>query len=437
VGGHPVGPQARREYLAGVRDRYPAANRAKRSQLVSEVVANTGYHRKAVIRLLRRPEKRTRKRRKGRPVRYGPRVVGALRAIWQAAGYPWSARLRALLPVWLPWARRRLRLSAETEARLRTMSPRQMDRVLRADKAQLRKRLYGRTKPGTLLKHHIPLRTDRWDVTEPGWSEIDLVSHSGDCAEGEFAYTLDLTDIDSTWVERRALLGKSQVRVQTALAAIQAGLPFRLRGIDSDNGPEFINAHLHRYCQTEQIQFTRGRPYKKDDNAHIEQKNWTHVRKILGYVRYDTPEAVAAINDVYTDLRLLQNLFLPCVKLITKERVGARVRRVYDAPQTPLDRLVARSKGNAATIATLYQQRTTLDPFALAARIEHQLDRIYQLANDRTRPSVSTRPVDGARQGDAPRAPTRSLDARTQHGRPHRPPASPITTSSVTGVLAR
>ena len=437
MGGHPLGPKARREYLAGVRDRYPAANRAKRSQLVSEVVANTGYHRKAVIRLLRRPERPTTTRRKGRPVRYGPRVVGALRVIWQAAGYPWSARLRALLPRWVPWARRRLSLSAETEARLRMMSPRQMDRVLRADKAQLRKRLYGRTKPGTLLKHHIPLRTDRWDVTEPGWSEIDLVSHSGDCAEGEFAYTLDLTDIDSAWVESQALLGKSQVRVQAALASIQGDLPFRLLGIDSDNGSEFINAHLLRYCRAEQIQFTRGRPYKKDDNAHIEQKNWTHVRKILGYVRYDTPEAVAAINDVYADLRLLQNLFLPCVKLITKTRVGARVRRVYDTPQAPLDRLVARGKGDASKIAALCRQQATLDPFALAARIEHKLDRIYQLANDRTRPSTPVRPVDGARPVDARSAPTRSLDARHKRGRPHRPRAASPVRSSVTGVMAR
>jgi hypothetical protein len=339
--------------------------------------------------------------------------------------------------MWVPWARRRLSLSAETEARLRTMSPRQMDRVLRGDKAQLRKRLYGRTKPGTLLKHHIPLKTDRWDVAEPGWSEIDLVSHSGDCASGEFAYTLDLTDIDSAWVERCALLGKSQVRVQAALAAIQGDLPFRLRGIDSDNGTEFINAHLLRYCQTEQIQFTRGRPYKKDDNAHIEQKNWTHVRKILGYVRYDTAAAVDAINDVYADLRVLQNLFLPCVKLVTKTRVGARVRRVYDAPQTPLDRLVARGKGDAAKIAALGQQRATLDPFALAERIERKLDRIYQLANDRTRPSAPIRPVDGARPVDAKSAPTRSLDARHQRGRPHRPPASSTICASVTGVMAR
>jgi hypothetical protein len=413
------------------------ANRAKRSALVTEVVAVTGYHRKAVIRLLRRPERPATKRRKGRPVRYGPRVVGALRTIWQAAGYPWSARLRALLPRWLPWARRRLSLSAETEARLRTMSPRHMDRVLRADKAQLRRRLYGRTKPGSLLKHHIPLRTDRWDVTEPGWSEIDLVSHSGDRAEGDFAYTLDLTDIDSAWVERQAILGKSQVRVQAALASMQGDLPFRLLGIDSDNGPEFINAHLVRYCQRDQIQFTRGRPYKKDDNAHIEQKNWTHVRKILGYERYDTPAAVAAINDVYADLRLLQNLFLPCVKLIKKERVGARVRRVYDAPQTPLDRLKARGKGDAARIAALYQQQTTLDPFALAERIERKLDRIYQLANHRTRLSAPVRPVDGARPVDATSAPTRSLDARQKRGRPHRQPASSSTSSPVTGLMAR
>lgn len=437
MGGHPVGPQARREYLAGMRDRYPMANRTTRSQLVTEVVAMTGYHRKAVIRLLRRPERPPTKRRKGRPVRYGPRVVGALRAIWQAAGHPWSARLRALLPLWLPWARRRLSLSADTETRLRTMSPRQMDRVLRADKTQLRKRLYGRTKPGTLLKHHIPLRTDRWDVEEPGWSEIDLVSHSGDCAEGEFVHTLDLTDIDSAWVECRAVLGKSQVRVQAALAHVRGALPFRLLGIDSDNGSEFINAHLRRYCQVEQIQFTRGRPYKKDDNAHVEQKNWTHVRKILGYVRYDTPAAVEAINDLYDDLRLLQNLFLPCVTLISKTRVGARVRRAYDAPQTPLDRLVARGKGDAQKIAALHQQRGRLDPFALAARIEQKLTRIYQMANHRTRPSAPIRPVDGARPVDAPRAPTRSLDARTHRGRPHRPPASPITTASVTGVLAR
>ena len=171
-----------------------------------------------------------------------------------------------------------------------------MDRRLRPHRRRLQRRQYGRTKPGTLLKQHIPLRTDRWDVGEPGFAEIDLVAHSGERAAGDFVYTLNLTDIHTTWVESGALLGKSQVRVRTTLDQLRAQLPFRLQGIDSDNGSEFINFHLHAFCQAEQIQFTRGRPYKKDDNAHIEQKNWTHVRKLMGYLRYDTPTAVAAMN---------------------------------------------------------------------------------------------------------------------------------------------
>ena len=196
------------------------------------------------------------------------------------------------------------------------ISPRQIDRRLAATKRQLTTRRYGRTKPGTLLKHHIPLKTDHWDVTAPGFTELDLVAHAGHRADGEFAHSLNVTDIHTTWVETRAVLGRSEARVQTALDEIRQVLPFRLRGIDSDNGSEFINNHLYRYCQAQEIQFTRGRPYKKDDNAHIEQKNWTHVRKLVGYWRYDTPAAVAALNALYRhELRLFHNLFLPSVKL--------------------------------------------------------------------------------------------------------------------------
>jgi transposase InsO family protein len=281
-----------------------------------------------------------------------------------------------------------LGLTPATEAALGRISARQIDRVLAPHKRTIRRRQYGRTKPGTLLKHHIPLRTDRWKVTAPGFTEIDLVAHSGDRADGEFAYTLNVTDIHTTWVESAALLGKSQVRVQDALEQIRVALPFPLQGIDSDNGSEFINAHLHGYCQRRQIQFTRGRPYKKDDNAHIEQKNWTHVRKLLGYVRYDSPAAVAAINAVYADLRLLQNLFLPSVKLITKERVGARVRRRYDQPQIPLDRVRVCPEADPAAVQALVALRARLDPFALAHRIDAALDHVYQLANHRVRASV-------------------------------------------------
>jgi hypothetical protein len=372
-----------------MRERYERADKAGKSHLLDEVCTVTGYHRKAVIRLLRRSAVR-RVRRRGRPIRYGPSVIGALRRIWAAAGYPWSVRLCALLPAWLPWATRRWKIPPAVAEKLRTMSPRQMDRCLQPFKKALRKRQYGRTKPGTLLKHQIPLKTDRWDVQVPGFTEIDLVAHSGDRAAGDFLHSLNVTDIHTTWVETRAVMGKSQLHVQAALEQIRQHLPFPLRGIDSDNGTEFINNHLRRYCATQAIQFTRGRPYKKDDNAHIEQKNWTHVRKLLGYLRYDSPAALTAINRLYDDLRLLQNLYLPSVKLIEKHRVGARLRRQYDAPRTPLERVACCAERDRARVRALEQLRDRLDPIALAARIDQQLLQIYRLANQRVSPAPHT-----------------------------------------------
>lgn len=412
MGASRVGPQTTREYLARMRERYDRAGRDAKGGLLDEVCEVTGYHRKAVIRLLRRAAPpRTRRRRRGRRVEYGPEVVAALRAIWMAAGYPWSVRLKALLPGWVPWARRRLRLTPATERALLRISARQMDRRLRPSKQELRTRMYGRTKPGTLLKHHIPVQTERWNVSEPGFTEIDLVSHSGNSADGEFLHSLNVTDIHTTWVETQAVLGKGQERVRQALETIAEALPFGLRGIDSDNGSEFINDHLFRYCQAREIQFTRGRPYKKDDNAHIEQKNWTHVRKLVGYDRYDSPAALAALNALYADLRLLQNLWLPSVKLVKKTRVGSRVRRVYGPPQTPLDRVRACPTADPAKVAALTRLHATLDPFALAARIEQQQDRLYALANHRR----GGRPMDAAGSVENAKSafPTRSLENPT------------------------
>jgi hypothetical protein len=419
-----VGPQAKTEYLAQMRDRYVRAQgRKEKSRLLAEAVSVTGFHRKAVIRAWRRRERLGRRRQpRGRVRRYGPAVVRALRAIWAAAGYPWSARLQALLPLWLPWARKRLALAPATEAGVRAISPRQIDRVLAAEKRQRRRRLYGRTKPGTLLKHHIPLKTDHWDVHEPGFTEVDLVSHSGECAAGDFAHSLDMTDIHTTWVETAAVLGKSEVRVQEALEQLRQRFPFALRGIDSDNGSEFINAHLYGYCQGLGIQFTRGRPYKKDDNAHIEQKNWTHVRKHMGYLRYDTEAAIAAMNDVYADLRLLQNLFLPSVKLQSKERVGARLRRRYGPPCTPLDRVRACPQADRGKVGALVALRARLDPFALAARIDRKLERVYALASVRRGPAIK-------RAGDG--------EAAAQNAAASPSPKTKTVPRSVTPFMAR
>jgi hypothetical protein len=380
---------AKWEYFVVIYKRYRAADRSGKRVILDEFCETAGYHRKYAIRLLNgvAPGRcRERRRSRHRPVKYSAEAVWVLLEIWKAANYPWSVRLKALLPLWMPWVRRRFCVGAEVQQQLLGMSARQMDRRLRKYKTQLLRRMYGRTKPGTLLKHHIPIKTDHWDVQTTGFGEVDLVSHSGDNASGEFAYSLNLTDIHSTWTESRAVLGRGEKRVRQGLEEIQQTLPFRLRGIDSDNGSEFINAHLYRYCAKEKIQFTRGRPYRKNDNAHIEQKNWTHVRQLLGWERYDTRAAVAAMNDLYRhELRLWLNLFLPSVKLIGKVRVGSKLRRVYGPAETPLARVAACAQSDPARVVELEALQRSLDPFALSQVVEQKIEAIWNLAHPQRR----------------------------------------------------
>ena len=389
-----MGRRSKREYLLAIYPRYREAGRAEKSRILDAFCSVCGYHRKAALRLLNGlpPSKRAPPWRRRPRWRSRPEALAILRAVWEAAGSPWSVRLKALVPLWLPWIRPRFRLTPALERQLLAISARQLDRRLAPHKGRLKRRLYGRTKPGTLLKHHIPIKTDHWDVTQPGWTEIDLVSHSGACAEGEFAHSLTLTDIHTTWTESRAVLGKGEAGIVAALEEMRQGLPFPLRGLDSDNGSEFLNYHLVQYARSHQLQFTRGRPYKKDDNAHIEQKNWTHVRKLLAWERYDTPPAIAAINTLYRqDLRLMMNLFQPSVKLVRKVRVGSRLTRRYDAAQTPLDRVAVCPAADPAKVRALQQLRQRLDPFALSQRIEQHLARIFRQAS--RRPSTKTPPA--------------------------------------------
>jgi hypothetical protein len=383
--GYQMSRRAKTEYWKAIYWRYHRAAKPEKQKILDEYCRTCAYNRKYAIRKLNGPPpngnpKLRSNRRRG--VTYSAEVLGILRQIWEAAGYPWSVRLQALLPLWLPWIRLRYPLTPEQEAQLLGISPRQIDRRLQGVKRKLAKRIYGRTKPGTLLKHQIPIRTEHWDVHGPGWVEIDLVSHSGNSADGQFAYSLNLTDIYSGWVETIAVLGKGQRGVLAALDTLVARLPFVLFGIDSDNGSEFINDYLVAYCHQNQVHFTRGRPYKKDDNAHIEQKNWTHVRKLLGWNRYDRPQAVRAINALYAhELRIMMNWFQPSVKLEKKRRVGSRLVRQYSAAQTPLDRLP-----DSPALQILKEQRLKLNPFELAESIERQLTEIWKLANDHHSP---------------------------------------------------
>lgn len=380
--------KSKQEYFEVMYERYHQASAAAKSHLLDELCRVCHWHRKHIIRKLNQPLSVARKRRRSpRGFTYSAAMLSILIAVWKAAGYPWSVRLKALLPVWLPWIRQHFRLTPAIERQLLTISARQIDRRLAGQKRRIRHRIYGRTKPGTLLKHQIPIRTTHWEVTEPGYLEVDLVSHSGDAANGEFIFSLNVTDILTGWTETRAVLGKGQQGVLAALEDIGTALPFDLKGIDSDNGGEFINAHLLRFCQQHQIQFTRGRPYKKDDNAHVEQKNWTHIRKVMGWERYDTQRALKAMNAFYGGpWTVMMNLFQPSIKLVTKVRQGSRLTRRYDEPQTPLDRLLACKQGRPPRIRELQRTREQTDPFALAEEIDRRLEAIWKLANPSSSP---------------------------------------------------
>ncbi len=396
--------RSKREYLRSIYKRYRHARRAEKTVILEEFCKTCGYNRKYAIWLLNRPLPKAAVPRRAisRSPTYNQAMVKILAKVWEASGYLCSQRLKAALVHWLPWIRQRFELTQPLENQLLAISARQMDRRLKAYKHIVKRRLYGTTRPGSLLKQMIPIKTDHWDVNTPGYLEIDLVSHSGASAVGEFLHTLDCVDIATCWVERKAVMGKGGLGILNAVREIEHKLPFPLRGIDSDNGSEFINNHLLAFCQqrpaSRVVQFTRSRPYKKDDNAHIEQKNWTHVRKLLGWDRYDTAQALEGTNRLYEELRIFQNLFQPSMKLQCKIRKGSRLIRRYDTPRTPFERVVESQKGDPKKLAALDHTLKTTDPFELSGRIDQQLERLYKHASRVARTPRETPPLKPTRQ---------------------------------------
>lgn len=383
--------ELRMKYLETVHKRYRQTSKQSKTKILDELCHVCGYNRKyAIYKLSQLPLKdrpRAGPKRK-REKKYDQKVLEVIEKVWKAANYPWSLRLKEILRLWLPWIRKRYQASPETEAKLLSISPSTIDRAFKEKKRKLKRRLYGRTKPGTLLRHKIPVKTDTWNVKRPGFLEADLVSHSGESSFGEFIFSLNLTDIFSAWVETQAVMGKGQAGMLSAVEKLSGRFPFKVLGMDSDNGSEFINYHLFYWCEKREIQFTRSRPYKKDDNAHIEQKNWTHVRKFMGWDRYDTQEALEALNDLYdNELCLFMNLFQPSVKLQKVIRKGSRKKRVYDGPQTPLDRLLSSKHADKERLAEFVTLRESLDPFSLSERLNEKLERIWSLAHYRAKPS--------------------------------------------------
>jgi len=371
--------RSKRELWKEVQPRYLKANKAEKQKILDEFTASTGYHRKYAIRILKHGYKRRPNKAKGRKAIYRGEVVETLEQIWEIYGRICSKRLHPYLPEGIKVLERcgELRMSTETRELLLRISRSSIDRCLAPARFN-KPRGLSTTKPGTLLKKNIPVRTFAdWNEDKPGFMEVDLVAHCGESTVGQFLNTLTCTDVCTGWTEPIALLRRSQEAVRDAIEAMQPELPFALLGIDSDNGSEFINDLLYRYCQTRKITFTRSRPYKKNDQAHVEQKNWSVVRHVVGYDRLESQQQLALLSSIYQDLRLYVNFFQPVLKLIAKERIGNKVVRKYDIAQTPYQRVMERQDVSLASKAHLLNTYLCLNPAKLRNRIDQKVLQLW------------------------------------------------------------
>jgi hypothetical protein len=378
-----------KEYAAAIRDRYWRSNKAEKGKILDEFEKVTGYHRKAVIRLLSRAPK-PRSKRVGRPSSYNT-VLEPLITIWEASDRLCSKRLQPFIPEMIQVLKQKgeLQLDASDEAKLTKLSAATMDRLLEPSRREGGRKPLSATRPGSLLKSSIPIRTFAdWRENQSGFMEIDTVAHCGENLEGFYLNTLCGVDVASGWIECLPVWGKWQVRVQQAVHGIRRNLPFPLLGIDSDNGSEFINQCLWEYCRKNKITFTRSRPYKKNDSCHVEQKNGNIVRRLIGYDRYTSKLAYDSLGRIYNLIRLYVNFFQPTMKLLSKTRHGARVYKVYEKALTPYQRLLKMGALNDEKQLELASIYCGLNPVTLLKQIDDNLEKLWKLA-DRTHNSVT------------------------------------------------
>ena len=374
---------SRNEYLKVLRERYlKARTRKEKSRILDEYCSNTGQARKYVTRKMEPGvDLRTRQRKK-RKETYDEQVRAALARVWEIFDYPCGQRLKPILEMEVDRLRElgELMVSDEVAVKLRSISSATIDRKLAHQREVLHLlRSKGGPKPGSLLKQKIPIRLTRWDTSQVGYIEMDLVVHCGSSTLGEYINTLSTTEVSSGWWEGEAIMGKAQEHTFRALKCIRGRAPFEWKGIDSDNEGEFINDILYKYCQREKLLFTRSRPGRKNDNAYIEQKNWTHVRKVLKYLRYDTAGELILINDLYEgNLRLYKNFFQPVMKLASKERIGGHIKRKYDTPKTPYQRLMESGQIPEEAKRKLEGIYLSLNPAELKRGIDAKLDKLYR-----------------------------------------------------------
>lgn len=371
-----------KEYAEAIRDRYRSGKKREKGKILDEFTKATALHRKAAIRLLNRGSPVASKKRSGRPRRYGIKAAEALRTMWEASDRLCSKRLHPFLPEFIQVLRRcgESKITAELEVEICRMSPATIDRLLQPFKQKGARRSFSTTKPGSLLRSSIPIRTFAdWQENRPGFIEVDLVAHCGESLAGFYLNTLMAVDVATGWSEFVGVWGKGEQRVGTAVHHVRERLPFPLLGLDSDNGSEFINQNLANWCRREKITFTRSRPYKKNDNCYVEQKNGSIVRRVIGRDRYGSKQAYEALNRIYYLLRLYVNFFQPAMKLVFKTRHGARVHRVYDTAQTPYQRVLTSGSISEANKARINSTYAILNPVSLLKQINDNVERLWQL----------------------------------------------------------
>jgi len=374
----------KKELVKKTKERYLKANKETKTKILNELCENTELNRNYLIQILSAKidldyvNPINRKRRE----KYDGWVITKLKKIWEIFDYPCGQNLVPMLPEYIEVLEKfkEIDFSSEIKEKLLTISSSTTDRRLQRSKRIKKKKVFSTTKPGSMLKKQIPIKTSSWDEKRAGYGELDLVAHCGNSATGEFINSLTFVDIATGWTESMAVMGKAQSRVKIGLNNIERRLPFPLKGIDPDNGSEFINWQLYRHCAEKNIEFTRGRPYKKNDNAHIEQKNWTHVRKLVGYQRLDAEEQLVCLNDLYlNEWRLYKNFFIANKKLIAKKRYGKhkeKIKKKYDIPKTPYQRVLESKTVSEKEKERLRRIYVKLNPVELKRNIDLKLKKI-------------------------------------------------------------
>ncbi len=378
-----MGKNERQAYFEAIRERYRIASKKAKALILDEFCQVCGYNRKYAIRLLGQQKRGPKKRPGRKPIYRSTELIKALKRIWLATDQMCSKKLVAAIPLWLPFYTETYeKLSDQVTTKLLSVSAATIDRLLAPIRVRTRPKGRCVTKPGSLLRNQIPIRTHNRDITKPGFVEADTVAHCGNSIAGDFIWSLTLTDIHSGWTECRATWNNGARGVISQITDIETKLAFPLRGFDCDNGSEFLNHHLLRYFtdHKQKIKFTRSRPYKKNDNAHVEQKNWSHVRQLLGYDRLENQELVQPINNLYSNQwSLYQNHFCPTMKLLEKKRINSKYRKKYEPPKTPYQRLIESTHITPEEKDKLRHCHQNLNPFILKKRIEQKLKEIFKI----------------------------------------------------------